>query len=108
MARKKLTFTATTGEKVRQVIEVAGKSVCVLTRIETVTPATVTKADVEALLATAKKEYPDDADSDYIVEIPGLCDVRWCDLEGMESEIANALNEYGVGVEDWPVYSLEG
>lgn len=109
MARKQklVQFQVTEAAVSRFVVEVAGSTVCVTTRVTTISPAAVSRADVQALAATAQQMDPGDPETWWKVELPGLNDtVEWSERDGLEEEVANALNNWGVSVADWSPYAL--
>ena len=104
---KLIEFSMERGGTSREVSTVSGKPIAILTHVLTVFPASVTRADIDAFVTNAKQDDPDDPDSDWVVELPGLEKVSWCERESLAEEVANALNENGVSVSDWPVYNLD-
>lgn len=89
-------------------IEVNGAEVAILARVHVISPARVTRAQIEEhVKQVARKQHPADPDSYWEAKLPGIESVEWPEHGDLAAEVANQLNGEGVSVEDWPPYRLE-
>lgn len=106
--RPVLSFARSDAVETRSVIEIHGAQLAVLAVVHVISPARVTRAQIEEhVKQTAHKQDPADPESYWEVELPGLESVTWPEYGDLVAEVANHLNGQGVSVEDWPPYRLE-
>jgi hypothetical protein len=108
---------STNTDSVRIVSEICGKQVAILHRITHIIPASVTRKEIAEFVTQEGAQTLQDPDDpkrlewtialkvdDEIHQVgEGLGYIQKTELQ---AEVANALNEFGVSVSDWPSYCL--
>lgn len=90
----------------RSVIKINGVETAILTHMTLVSPASVTEAQInQQIELAALRADPNDPDSHWEVDVPGIGRIESPHYDHLAQEIASELNNAGVTVRDWPAFN---